>query len=122
MNAGYSTTEYRYPYETLILLITIGVVLLVIALTAAATICTSAVFVPLVVTWGYFISRHRHQQLLAQANQVSAHSAPGLAALIEKNRQRLPGAFQPAERLYLRARFAQSHRAVQRPIQGHGPG
>jgi Zn-dependent protease with chaperone function len=89
MNAGYSTTEYRYPYETLILLITIGVVLLVIALTAAATICTSAVFVPLVVTWGYFISRHRHQQLLAQANQVSAHSTPGLAALIEKNRQRL---------------------------------
>jgi len=89
MNTGYSTTEYRYPYETLILLATIGVVLLVIALTAAATICTSAIFVPLVVTWGYFISRRRHQALLEQARRVTAESQPELAGLVETNRTRL---------------------------------
>jgi Zn-dependent protease with chaperone function len=89
MNAGYSTTEYRYPTETLILLVTIGVVLLVIALTAAATICTSAIFVPAVVIGGYFVSRRRHQALLEQATQVSAQNMPGLARLIETNRTRL---------------------------------
>ena len=89
MNAGYAATEYRYPTETLILLVTIGVVLLVIALTAAATICTSAIFVPAVVMWGYFISRRRHQALLQQAERVTSDSMPGLAALIKTNRTRL---------------------------------
>ena len=52
MPAKFSTTDYRYPYEYLILLLTIVVVLLVIAFTAAATVCASAIFVPVVViTW-----------------------------------------------------------------------
>jgi Zn-dependent protease with chaperone function len=89
MGYKFSTTEYRYPYEYLILLLTIAVVLLVIAFTAAATVCGSAIFVPLVVVIGYFASRRNHQALLAQAQQVTPESAPEMLPLIEVNSARL---------------------------------
>jgi Zn-dependent protease with chaperone function len=89
MRARFSTTEYRFPDETLILVGTIVVVLLVIALTAAATVCTSAIFVPLVVILSYFSSRSRHQDLLVQAQRVTAQSAPEMMKLIEENAARL---------------------------------
>lgn len=65
------------------------VVLLVIALTAAATVCTSAIFVPLVVILGYFTSRSRHQALLERAQRVTAQSLPELMKLIDENDTRL---------------------------------
>ena len=71
MSTKFSTTDYRYPYEYLILVITIVIVLLVIALTAAATVCSSAIFVPLVVIAGYYTGRNRHRELLSQAQQVT---------------------------------------------------
>ena len=89
MHARYSTTDYRYPTEYLILGITIIVVLLVIALTAAATVCTSAIFVPMVVIYGYYASQSRHRGLLAQAQQATAQSAPELMPLIQVNSTRL---------------------------------
>jgi Zn-dependent protease with chaperone function len=89
MRARFSTTEYRYPDETLILAGTILVVLLVIALTAAATVCTSAIFVPLVVILGYFSSRSRHKDLLAEAQQVTAQSVPEMMKLLNENAARL---------------------------------
>ena len=85
MNPRFSTTAYRYPNEYLILVITIGVVLLVIALTAAATICSSAIFVPIVVLFGYFNSRSRHQALLSQAKRASYQTTPRLMPLIQAN-------------------------------------
>jgi len=89
MRARYSTTEYRYPYEYLILGATILVVLLVIALTAAATVCSSAIFVPLVVILGYYSGRSNHRELLSQATQVTAQSAPELIPLFQANYARL---------------------------------
>lgn len=89
MGAKYSTTDYRYPYEYLILIATIVVVLLVIAFTAAATVCTSAIFIPLVVIMGYFASRTKHQELLAQAQQVTPQTAPEMIPLIKTNYARL---------------------------------
>ena len=89
MGTKYSTTEYRYPYEYLILLATIVVVLLVIAFTAAATVCTSAIFIPLVVIMGYFASRNKHQELLAQAQQVTPQTTPEMITLIRTNYARL---------------------------------
>jgi Zn-dependent protease with chaperone function len=89
MRARFSTTEYRYPDETLILAVTIVVVLLVIALTAAATVCTSAIFVPLVMILSYFSNRSRHQGLLVQAQQVTAKSAPEMMKLVQENAARL---------------------------------
>ncbi len=89
MAAKYSTTDYRYPSEYLILAGTIVVVLLVIAFTAAATVCTSAIFVPAVVIFGYFASRSKHQALLADARQVSPQSAPELMPIVQEDMARL---------------------------------
>ena len=87
--ARFSTTAYRYPYEYLILLVTIGVVLLVIAFTAAATVCGSAIFIPIMVTIGYFASRSNHRALLAQAQLVTIHTVPEMVPLIKENSSRL---------------------------------
>jgi Zn-dependent protease with chaperone function len=89
MSAKFSTTEYRYPYEYLILGITIVIVLLVIALTAAATVCGSALFVPLVVIMGYFASRSKHQDLLSQGQQITPQTAPEIIPLIQTSTDRL---------------------------------
>jgi Zn-dependent protease with chaperone function len=89
MRAKFSTTDYRYPYEYLILVTTIIVVLLVIAFTAAATVCSSAIFVPLVVIAGYYASRSNHRALLAQAQPVTSQSAPEIFPLIQENSSRL---------------------------------
>ncbi len=89
MRSRYSTTDYRYPYEYAILGATILVVLLVIALTAAATVCTSAIFVPFVVIMGYFSSRRQHQALLAQAQQVSPQTTPELMPIVQADSDRL---------------------------------
>jgi len=89
MGAKFSTTGYRYPYEYLILIATIIVVLLVIAFTAAATVCTSAIFIPLVVIMGYFASRGKHQELLSQAQQVTPQTVPEMIPLLRANYARL---------------------------------
>jgi Zn-dependent protease with chaperone function len=89
MPAKYSTSDYRYPNEQLILAVTILIVLGVIAFTAAATVCASAVFVPAVVVFGYFASRSNHQALLAQAQRVTAQTAPEMMSLIHENTSRL---------------------------------
>src|SRR4030065_1534935 len=89
MGAKFSTTEYRYPYEYLILCMTIIVVLLVIALTAAATVCGSILFVPLVVILNYFGSRSKHQDLLSQGQMVTPQTAPEMVPLLETTSVRL---------------------------------
>ena len=89
MASPYSTTEYRYPSEYLILGITILVVLMVIALTAAATVCGSAIFVIAILILGYLSSRNSHQALIAEAKQVTPLSAPDLIPLIEESSTRL---------------------------------
>jgi Zn-dependent protease with chaperone function len=89
MSYRFSTTEYRYPYEYLILLLTILLVLMVIAFTAAATVCGSAIFVPLIVILGYFASRNNHHALLTQGRKVTHESTPEMLPLIEANSARL---------------------------------
>jgi len=89
MAAKYTTTGYRYPNEYPILAATILVVFLVIAFTAAATVCTSAIFVPVVVLYGYFASRSKHQALLAEAQQVSTQSTPEMMLILQDNYARL---------------------------------
>ena len=89
MSAKFSSTEYRYPYEYFILAMTVIVVLLVIAFTAAATVCGSVLFIPLVVIMGYFASRSKHQDLLSQSQQVTPQTAPEMIPLIQTNATRL---------------------------------
>jgi Zn-dependent protease with chaperone function len=89
MSTKYSSIDYRYPYEYFILVITILVVLLVIALTAAATVCGSAIFIPLIVIFGYYAGRNKHRELLTRAQQVTPQSAPEMLPLIQANSARL---------------------------------
>jgi len=83
------TTSFRYPNEHIILGVTILVVLLVIALTATATVCASAIFVPAVVILGYIASRDKHHELLRQAQPVTSQSSPELYRLVSVNSARL---------------------------------
>jgi Zn-dependent protease with chaperone function len=89
MRTKFSTTEYRYPYEYFILGATIFTVFLVIAFTAAATICGSVLFVPLIVIYNYFYTRGKHHDLLSQGQQVTAQNAPELIPLIQTTSTRL---------------------------------
>lgn len=60
---------------------TVAIVLLVIALTAAATVCLSAVFILAMLALAYVSNRKFHQSLMANARQVTIKDTPGLAAL-----------------------------------------
>jgi Zn-dependent protease with chaperone function len=88
----YSTTAYRYPHEHLILALTFGLVLLVIAFTAAATVCTSVLFLGFAVFLAYTGSRRAHQSILQRGYPVTAQSLPGLYRLAAGSATRLqPG-------------------------------
>jgi Zn-dependent protease with chaperone function len=89
MRVKFNTTGYRYPYEYLLLGLTILVVLSVIAFTAAATICGSALFIPIIVVLGYFSTKSKHQDLLSHGQQVTIQATPELIPLIQENRIRL---------------------------------
>lgn len=89
MGAKFSTTEYRYPYEYFILSTTIILVFLVIAFTAAATVCGSVLFVPLIVLINYFTSRTKHQELLARSQKLTSQSTPELMPLFKSASERL---------------------------------
>lgn len=89
MASKFTTTAYRYPYEHLTLLATFLVVSAVIAFTAAATLCGSAIFIPAVVLIGYFASRSWHHDLLEQATHVTPETAAELIPLIKASSARL---------------------------------
>jgi Zn-dependent protease with chaperone function len=86
------TTAYRYPQEQLILTLTMLLVFVVIALTATATLCASGVFVVAFALYSYAASKANHRALIAQAQQVTPQSMPGLAEVIRRDVRRLqPG-------------------------------
>ncbi len=85
-------TQYRYPGERAILAVTIALVLLVIALTATATVCASVAFIGLFVVFSYTMSRSHHQSLLQNAQRVTPQSQPELAQVVQQGVDRLkPG-------------------------------
>jgi Zn-dependent protease with chaperone function len=91
----YRTTAYRYPYEGVIFAGTILLVLAVIALTATATLCLSAVFIVIMVAWAYFRNQAHHKELMQRAYLVTAQSAPDLHTLARGCYNRLqPGSIQ----------------------------
>ncbi len=89
MKSAFNTTAYRYPNETLVLLLTILLVLGIIALTATATACLSIVFIAGMVGFSYYLSQQHHQALLRQADQVTQQVNPELFRLIQENQARL---------------------------------
>lgn len=89
MQPKYTTTAYRYPSESGILLITLGLVFGVIAITSAATFCGSFLFVLVMVGVAYFATRSHHADLLQKAQPVTAQSLPGLEAVVKQCAARL---------------------------------
>ncbi|HNT23425.1 MAG TPA: M48 family metallopeptidase [Anaerolineales bacterium] len=88
MARRFDTTSYRYANEHLILGVTLLLVFGVIALTAGATVCLSAVFVVAGVVMGYFSSRAHHQQLLQTARRAE-EAAPELRPVLQEAAERL---------------------------------
>jgi Zn-dependent protease with chaperone function len=76
---AYKTTSYRYPDEIVILWATVFLVILVVAITATATVCLSVVFILGMIAFSYNFTRSQHRQLMAQARQLTIQSAPAAA-------------------------------------------
>jgi Zn-dependent protease with chaperone function len=92
MKPVYNTTAYRFPNEHLALVIGFTLLLLVIAFTAVATVCTSVVFIGLAVLMASLSSRRVHQAILQAGYPVTAASLPGLFELAQQCADRLqPG-------------------------------
>jgi Zn-dependent protease with chaperone function len=67
-------------------------VVAVIALTAAATVCGSLLFVGLVLAMAYAGTRAQHSQLMARAYRVTPQTAAGLWSIVQAGAARLgPG-------------------------------
>jgi Zn-dependent protease with chaperone function len=76
-------------------MITIFLVLLVIAITATATLCASVLFVGLVLMLVYNSSRAHHLDLLRRSHRVTPASMPELAKIVDECITRLnPGPVQ----------------------------
>jgi Zn-dependent protease with chaperone function len=89
------TTAYRYPGEHFILLATLALVGGVIALTAAATVCASVIFILAFILLSFYSTRSHHQALLRSARQVTPQNTPQLAEIAQDGIDRLqPGEVQ----------------------------
>jgi Zn-dependent protease with chaperone function len=76
-------------------MLTLLLVLAVIALTATATICLSALFVVVFVAIAYGMNRAHHNELLSRAYRVTPQSTPSLAIVVRETVARLqPGDVQ----------------------------
>lgn len=64
-------------------------VLLVIAVTATATLCGGFLVILVVVGYSYLANRVRHEELMKQAQPVTPQTVPGLAALVRECAARL---------------------------------
>jgi Zn-dependent protease with chaperone function len=85
-------TSYRYPHEQLILAFTLFLVLVVIALTASATVCASVIFILIYVAISAYFSYSHHRSLLSAARRVTPQDTPELAKIVDRGMSRLkPG-------------------------------
>jgi Zn-dependent protease with chaperone function len=86
---AYKTSSYRYPNENMILWATVLLVMFVIAVSATATLCLSAVFVVGMLFFSYSFARSRHEALMTHARQVTPASMPNTAASAQEAGARL---------------------------------
>ncbi len=88
----FSPESYRYPGEQIVLGGTLLLVVLVIAVTAAATVFGSVLFVGLMVALAYASTRSHHEDLMAKARPVNAERTPELWKVVQAGAARLgPG-------------------------------
>jgi Zn-dependent protease with chaperone function len=82
-------TEYRYPNEHVILVMTVSLVLGVIAFTSAATLCGSLLFVAAMLIAAFLLNRAHHNALIQKAEPVTPQTMPQLDALVRETAARL---------------------------------
>jgi Zn-dependent protease with chaperone function len=82
-------TSYRYPNEILTLVVTGGLVLLVIAISAWATLCGSVLFIGLALILTYSATQSHHQALMKNAHPITDESAPEFMPLVRACLDRL---------------------------------
>lgn len=82
-------TAYRYPNEYLILFITIVVLLIIVGITAGATLCLAPLLVGIFLFLAYHSNRSHHENLMRRAIPVSEEQTPGMARLAWECSQRL---------------------------------
>ena len=75
-------TSYRYPSEHIILALTLFLVFAVIAVTAVATLCGSALFVMVMLVVSFVLNRSHHNELIESAHPVTPQTEPALAYLV----------------------------------------
>jgi Zn-dependent protease with chaperone function len=85
----FQAKAYRYPHERLVLVVTLAAVLVVIGVTATATVCLSVLFVAAMLVISYGLNQSRHATLVSQGYRVTEASSPGLATLIRGAMRRL---------------------------------
>jgi Zn-dependent protease with chaperone function len=89
------TTAYRYPGEQVILLATLALVGGVIALTAAATVCASVLFIFAFIAMSFSFTRSHHQRLISAARRVTPQTTPEVDDIAQQGIARLqPGEVQ----------------------------
>ena len=89
------TTAYRYPGEQVILLVTLALVGGVIALTAAATVCASVLFILAFFAMSFSFTQRHHQALMRSARQVTPQTTPEVDDIAQQGIARLqPGEIQ----------------------------
>ena len=94
----FKSTRYRYPNETLVLVITLVIVGVVIIIATIGTFCLAGLFLLIMLALIIFTNRSHHQSLMRQAYQVRSDNLPELANVASVAGKRLqPG---PVE-LYL---------------------
>jgi len=81
--------DFRYPGEHVILVLTLALVGAVVALTAAATVGGSVLFVGLMLALAFAATRGKHNQLVERATRVTPQNAPGLWSLVQLGVARL---------------------------------
>ncbi|MEA4908616.1 MAG: M48 family metallopeptidase [Anaerolineaceae bacterium] len=87
--------DYRYPTETLTLVLTIGLLLVAAALVAGPTLCLAPLLVVGLVVLAYQMNQGHHRALMQQAVAVTRHGTPQAAALAQQCVNRLrPGPVQ----------------------------
>ena len=89
MPKRFTTQAYRYPNEQIILWLTIFLVLVIIAITATATVCLSGFFVIFAVGMAYYAGAAHQRELLEHAQVITPQNRPPLAQIIRESAERL---------------------------------
>ena len=80
----YPPRSYRYPSELSVLVLTLGLTLAVVAISAVVTLCASGVFIAGMLIMAYLANRAHHQALMDSAYPLTSANQPRLAALVRE--------------------------------------